>query len=393
MIGRQDVLDRAAEWRLRAEVVEKDYVLGWLLAGIGINPGTATTWVFKGGTCLKKCFFETHRFSEDLDFSLLPQAEYDEEALKAQLIQVGTTVTELSGVDFLVDQMMVLPRQNKAGQRTFEIRLEYRGPLGGPSRPKVRLDLTRHEPVMDPARRRSIEHAYPDQLPSDAGILTYSLAELVAEKTRALSERTLPRDLYDVVLILDNYAEQLDVALARGLFAKKCRSKGFDPPSSNELVEIVQAAAELRAEWANMLAHQLPQLPDVEIIVTRLAPLLAWIDEEVPVRAPVLASASLGAHRDGILEAPRAARYWGLGLPLESVRFAGANRLLIEFRYDGKQRVVEPYSFRRPRTGNLLLYGWELGSTHIKAFNVARISGFGVTNRVFAPRYRVEFGS
>lgn len=34
MINKQDILDRAAEWHLRAEVVEKDYVLGWLLAAI-----------------------------------------------------------------------------------------------------------------------------------------------------------------------------------------------------------------------------------------------------------------------------------------------------------------------------------------------------------------------
>ena len=32
MIAKQDILDRAAEWGLRPDVVEKDYVLGWLLA-------------------------------------------------------------------------------------------------------------------------------------------------------------------------------------------------------------------------------------------------------------------------------------------------------------------------------------------------------------------------
>lgn len=34
MIRKQDILDRSAEWQLRPEVVEKDYVLGWLLAGL-----------------------------------------------------------------------------------------------------------------------------------------------------------------------------------------------------------------------------------------------------------------------------------------------------------------------------------------------------------------------
>lgn len=68
MISKADILARAREWQLTPEVVEKDYVLGWLLAGIAQHAATANNWVFKGGTCLKKCVMETYRFSEDLDF-------------------------------------------------------------------------------------------------------------------------------------------------------------------------------------------------------------------------------------------------------------------------------------------------------------------------------------
>jgi predicted nucleotidyltransferase component of viral defense system len=50
----------AREWGLTEEVVEKDYVLGWLLWGIGSHPGLRDRWIFKGGTCLKKCFVETY---------------------------------------------------------------------------------------------------------------------------------------------------------------------------------------------------------------------------------------------------------------------------------------------------------------------------------------------
>lgn len=70
MINKQHILERAREWQLRPEVVEKDYVLGWLLAAVAQHEETAQQWVFKGGTCVKKCFFETYRFSEDLDFSM-----------------------------------------------------------------------------------------------------------------------------------------------------------------------------------------------------------------------------------------------------------------------------------------------------------------------------------
>ncbi len=52
MITKQDILDRASEWRLRPEVVEKDYVLGWLLWGLGRHAIVQAMWIFKGGTCL-----------------------------------------------------------------------------------------------------------------------------------------------------------------------------------------------------------------------------------------------------------------------------------------------------------------------------------------------------
>ena len=42
-----------------------------MLAGIYGHEELAEHWVFKGGTYLKKCFFETYLFSEDLDFTLL----------------------------------------------------------------------------------------------------------------------------------------------------------------------------------------------------------------------------------------------------------------------------------------------------------------------------------
>jgi predicted nucleotidyltransferase component of viral defense system len=61
MMVRAALQTRAREWGLTEEVVEKDYVLGWLLWGIGSHPALREHWVFKGGTCLKKCFVETYR--------------------------------------------------------------------------------------------------------------------------------------------------------------------------------------------------------------------------------------------------------------------------------------------------------------------------------------------
>jgi Nucleotidyl transferase AbiEii toxin, Type IV TA system len=74
MIDRRELLAAAGNLGLLPSVVEKDYVLGWVLAGIFNHPVLAKHWVFKGGTCLKKCYFETYRFSEDLDFTLTDES-------------------------------------------------------------------------------------------------------------------------------------------------------------------------------------------------------------------------------------------------------------------------------------------------------------------------------
>ena len=72
MIARTELNERIREWSIREDVIEKDYVIGWVLWGIGADPALSASWAFKGGTCLKKCYVETFRFSEDLDFTLLP---------------------------------------------------------------------------------------------------------------------------------------------------------------------------------------------------------------------------------------------------------------------------------------------------------------------------------
>ena len=53
------------------EVLERDYLLSWVLAGISRTQVLQDTLVFKGRTALRKCHFGDYRFSKDLDFSTL----------------------------------------------------------------------------------------------------------------------------------------------------------------------------------------------------------------------------------------------------------------------------------------------------------------------------------
>jgi hypothetical protein len=92
--------ERVREWGLREDVVEKDYVIGWLLWGTGSNPAFSTSWVFKGGTCLKKCYLETYRFSEDLDFTVLPGGLIKPDEVLPVLQDVFKRIYDQIGIDF-----------------------------------------------------------------------------------------------------------------------------------------------------------------------------------------------------------------------------------------------------------------------------------------------------
>jgi predicted nucleotidyltransferase component of viral defense system len=404
VISKAAILERAGEWQLTAEVVEKDYVLGWLLAGVAQHPATTNNWVFKGGTCLKKCVLETYRFSEDLDFTLLPIADYSSAGIEAILREIMHQVTALSGIQFPGAGWTVKERKDQAGRPTLEIRVAYSGPLVFPGTPKIRFDLTQHEPVLRSPERRPVFHPYPDELPPRLQVTTYSTSELVAEKTRALCERMRPRDLYDVVMLGVMQRSEDGVRALRSVAAEKFAVKGMTLPSVSDVVTRAAADEELRSEWENMLGHQLPATPPLDDFLARLADAIAWMHEPPATAAPGTPVTAASPRRplspvpsksgESLVVEP-GIRTWGVGAPLEAIRYAGASHLLVEFRYHDAVRRVEPYSLRRPRTGSLLLYGFEqlkngFSTNDIRAYNIAKIDQVRILSSSFVPRYSIE---
>ena len=382
MISGSDLRARVDEWDLREDVVEKDYVLGWVLGGIGTEPALRDGWVFKGGTCLKKCYLETFRFSEDLDFTVLPGGPVESQAVVDHLGLMLRRTGQESGIDFAIREPRIRVRPNGS----LEARIYYRGPRQTPSPASVRLDLTRDEVVACPPVMRPIQHLYPDELPAPATTRCYSLEEVFAEKIRALGERGRPRDLYDVVFLLDHPALIDHADLVQSTLTAKCASKGVPEPSF-ESVATGTRRAELEADWQNMLAHQLPALPPLDHYWTRLAELFAWLAGETkPAALPAVAG------DDEPIWTPTPAKWaWRTGTALEPIRFAGANLLCVNLGYQGSRRMIRPYSLRVSRDGNLLLYAVKDATGELRAYRVDRIESVEVTTKPFTPTRRVEF--
>ena len=230
MIPKEEILARANKQGLAAVMIEKDYLLGWILNAISTHPSLKNFWVFKGGTCLKKCYFENYRFSEDLDFTVLNQNHLDVSLIQNAFNQIIKRIYEESGIEIDPSRTLFETIKNPAGQTIVQGKIFYKGPVSplAPRQwPRIKFDLTEHEVLVFDPVFKSIFHPYTDTTEFiDARVQSYTMEELFIEKTRALYERTRPRDLFDVIEIWkrEKPISSDMVSLIPG-FHKKCSFK------------------------------------------------------------------------------------------------------------------------------------------------------------------------
>ena len=392
MIARQEIMDFSREFGLTANVVEKDYVLGWVLAGISNQAELGTSWTFKGGTCLKKCYFETYRFSEDLDFTVAGHEHMDQAFLLESFYQVAGWVYETTGIEIPRETIRFDVYENPRGKLSAQGRIGYRGPMQPRGDlPRIRLDVTDDEILVLEPVSREVHHPYSDRPEDGLHALCYPFEELFAEKIRALGERERPRDLYDVVHLYRHDSIRPGRAVILNALREKCAFKGTPLPTM-EILESRPERAELEAEWENMLAHQLPALPPFEQFWNELPAVFEWLYRAVEKPVPMAISA-MQAPVDERWRPPAMAIAWHAAAPLEIIRFAAANRLCVDLTYQGTSRRIEPYSLRRTRDGNLLLYAVKHQTGDDRSYRVDRIQAAKATNEPFTPRYLVELAA
>ena len=295
MISREEILELAKEKGILPDVIEKDYVLGSLLMGIAQHP-LLNKWLFKGGTCLKKCFFETYRFSEDLDFTVPDELVYEADVYRDALIECTAGIEEETGIHLPESGIEIKESHDKSGRKTFTGKVSYRGPLMPQTGtlPRIKLDLTKHEIIIENPEKRPVHHFYSDAPNKQIKILCYTVNEILAEKTRALNERKgRARDVYDVVNIIRNYREEIDPEKASLALKKKFAFKAIEFLSLDEFLKDIDFAT-LESNWNQQLKHQLPVLPPAQSYFVELREnSLLWIEAKSTIekleRVPVVA--------------------------------------------------------------------------------------------------------
>ena len=391
MIDRREILDAAAQTSLTPHVVEKDYVLGWMLAGISRHAELADNWIFKGGTCLKKCFFETYRFSEDLDFTLRDAGQIDETFLKRVFAEIGERIRDETGIEIPAQLQEFEILQNPRGKTMCQGKVSYKGPVSSShGLPRIKLDLTADERIVLPPVRVQIFHPYSDAPEEGIEVLAYDYVEAFAEKFRALAERTRPRDLYDVVNLYRNVEARPEPGPFAEVLRAKCEFKGMGLPC---LTDLEPHRADLEAGWVHMLDHQLPALLPVASFWDELPEIFAWL---AGGRSPVLTAMPIGSEnvviRDRIVPLPTGARGQAF---IDLIRFAATNHLLVEIDYVDKQgvrstREIEAYSLRRSKAGDVLLMAVRAADGQARSYLLEKIFGVRPTQKSFRPRYPIE---
>ena len=392
MIGRDEITRVAGDLTLRPEVVEKDYVLGWMLAGIFHDEVLSPAWVFKGGTCLKKCFFETYRFSEDLDFTITDKTHLDRDFLIERFKQVGLWVYDKTGIELPTDLLRFDVWDTERGSRAGNGRISYRGPLArGGDPPRIRVDLTADEVLVRAPVMRPVGHPYTDAPAEGIEARCYAFDEVFGEKIRALAERSRPRDLYDVVNLFRNGEFTAAAQAVREVVQRKCDFKKIAFPT---LASLDPFREELAGEWKNMLGHQLPTLPPIQSFLDALPAFFEWLAGQ---QRPTITTVHPLALNTELVRGPSTTIGFGqANAPaIETIRFAAANRLCVDLEYrdeNGRRgsRIIEPYSLRRTKARDILLMAVRADSGEARSYRLDRIIGARTTQRAFTPRYPVE---
>ncbi len=395
MITKAEILALSTHLNLLNTIVQKDYVIGWLLRGFSQH-GVLSEWIFKGGTCLKKCYFETYRFSEDLDFTVPAHQKIDVPFLETHLNEMAEWVESNCGLTFPREVWKIEAYENTRGKMSYQVKLPFSGPLGLSKNQlqRVKLDITQDELLVSQPVRRNLHHDYSDKTMPMSEVLCYSIEEVLAEKTRALFERSgRARDVYDVVNISRHFRSEIDPDQVIHIAKEKFRFKGISEPTVDLIMNSLDIAT-LGANWKHQLAHQINLLPAVETFIEDLSDALAWWLEPKKAKPDLQQNPSAVGRLMERVMFPEVSVQRGLSA-MDQIRYAARNRFCAVVSYHGSTRLVIPYSVRYPSAGNPLLHAWELMNdgkaiNDHRAYKIDEITEASVSTETFVPKWSVE---
>ncbi len=380
MIDRTEIEQEANHLGISTTNVQRDYIFGWILAGIYGQSDLGPHLVLKGGNCFRKAYAPLGRFSNDLDFAAQLRVDYNR--MREQLTGVCEYVQAATGVDFQLERTSVNHvRAIDSERNKIEAKLYFKDFYGVDRTFDIRvtLDISEYDRPRLPIQSRPLIHAYSDATKCKADVRCVQLEELLADKLKCLIQRRHIVDLFDLVFSLFVNGEY-DVN--RGLVARTFLEKSIfhrSPAAARDILESVPS--NLREDdWNSyVVPPTASRFPFTEALA-RFAESIAALFQPYPSSAGLHAFYPV-EHRNKIIE-------------------AGRSKTVLRLRYHRRERLVEPYSLtfkvrRSDGVGQEYFYAYDqTGGVNsgpgIKQFLHQDIELLEPTEIAFSPRYEIE---
>jgi predicted nucleotidyltransferase component of viral defense system len=372
-------VNRAKELSVHPYNVQRDYVFGWVLAGIYSASALSDRLVLKGGNCLRKAYFERARYSSDLDFATT--GALGEDLITYELNGVCDFVQARAGVQFDKERTRVQEKKRiDSSKQVYEARLYFQDFFGNDSElvVSIRMDISQFERIFLPVQTRDLIHQYSDQPLINAQVKCLKLEEMLAGKLKCLLQRRHSADLYDFVnstfvnpIIDVNRREIVDTFLKMTIF-------GSGPGIVKELFFSLPFQV-IRGLWEKFLVFPNNAVIEFDHAVSSFKSAIDALFGRFPVIRSDFAFFPPDL-RNPIME-------------------AGHSLTCLRIVYNGIEREVEPYSLKyKVRVDGvareyLYVYdrtgGRESGPS-VKSFVHQRIQKLSNTDIRFEPQYEVE---
>jgi predicted nucleotidyltransferase component of viral defense system len=259
MISEAELRRNAGALGMDPMIQDLDYVLGVFL-GEWYREEKGRILRFKGGTCLRKCYFQNHRFSKDLDFTA--ELDLGPETIDGLLTRVSQRTQETFGLNLVEGEWRRRIVQDRRGGMTIEIRLYYRGPLrrtGAPQAIQLHITTPESEYLSPTKSEQKIIHPYSDAVLLEEVIVPcYTLQEILSEKLRAICGQrrfAISRDVFDVYKLVTE--GQVEFYGLGDLLQQKFEIKGI--PFQDIIPDQIEARREqFEQDWFRDLQHLLP---------------------------------------------------------------------------------------------------------------------------------------
>jgi len=197
--------------QIQVEYLEKDYYLTAILSKVN---DLCPDLVFKGGTCLNKVYFDYHRLSEDLDFSLEFRQPTKSER-KAGVFPRKVTFRKIENdMPSFVEQFQLkfVELTKRDGSRQHNYQFKFFSAITQKEE-TIKFEIRgRENNIIAQPEIREVKHKFLNPFSNEPvfefpKVKVYALKELLADKLAACINRHAPRDFYDINFAIENKFE------------------------------------------------------------------------------------------------------------------------------------------------------------------------------------------